>query len=134
MIGNSSIQFDLRVPWGSQVNWTMLMYNSSGIVPFPDLASHTFEYLVKANVTDTNPVIRLRSDQPGSPTPAGGGLITVNAGANQSSVVFQVYPPGTSALTPPLSYYHAMWMDYADPVNATCLWWGQWYLDPAIQP
>jgi hypothetical protein len=133
MLGNSSIQFDERSAWGSNVSWTLQMWQSDGVTPFV-IAGHTFEYVVKVNTADTSSVIKLRSDVPGSPTPVGGGLLTVVTAPLLAAVQFTLYPPATTALVPPLQCYHALWMDYADPVNALNLFWGNWYLDPAIQP
>jgi len=136
MLGNQSAAFDLRMPLGSNSSWTMSMYQADGISPFL-IAGHTFEYVVStAPFGAASPgtvVVRLRSDATGSPTPAGGGLVSVISNSVQAAVAFALYPPATSPLTP-ATYYHAMWMDYADPVNALNLFWGQLMLDPAVQP
>lgn len=133
-LGSSSNQWDLRLPWGSNTTWQIQLWTGAdGTDPFP-LAAHTFEYVVKVNPTDTVPVIRLRSDQPGTPTPAGGGTITTSSTPTLTTVTLAMYPPASQALVPPGTWYHALWMDYADAVNATNLFWGQWMLDPAIQP
>jgi hypothetical protein len=133
MLGSSSVQFDIRVPWGSKASWAMQMWNLDGFTPFP-VGSHTFEYVVRTTPTDVGtPVIRLRSDAPGTPTPAGGGLLSTTIVPTMAQVNLLIYPPATSALAPPLTYYHGLWMDYADAVNATNLWWGQFMVDPAVQ-
>jgi hypothetical protein len=52
-----------------------------------------------------------------------------------SSVILTLKPPATSALNlsqAGFAGYHALWMDYADAANATNLFWGQFYIDPAI--
>jgi hypothetical protein len=135
-IGNQSAAFDIRMPLGSNSSWTMSMYQADGISPFV-IAGHTFEYVVSTSPPGSSPpgtvVIRLRSDQTAFPTPSGGGLINVISTPVQSAVQFALYPPATSPLAP-TTYYHAMWMDYADQVNAYNLFWGQLMLDPAIQP
>ncbi len=135
-IGNQSAAFDIRAPIGSQIAWTMSMYQADGISPFV-IAGHTFEYIVSTAPFGASPpgttVIKLRSDVPSSPTPAGGGSILVVSTAVQSAIQFALYPPATTPLSPS-TYYHAMWMDYADPVNALNLFWGQLMLDPAVQP
>ncbi len=136
MLGNQSAQFDIRMPLGSNSSWTMSMYQADGISPFV-IAGHTFEYVVSTAPFGASPagsvVIRLRSDVPASPTPAGGGLVLVISTAVQSAVQFALYPPATTPLSP-TTYYHAMWMDYTDPANALNLFWGQLMLDPAVQP
>jgi hypothetical protein len=135
-IGNQSAAFDIRMPLGSNSSWTLSMYQADGISPFV-IAGHTFEYLVSTAPPGASPsgtvVIRLRSDVPASPTPAGGGLINVISSAVQSAVQFAMYPPATTPLSAQ-TYYHALWMDYADPANAYNLFWGQLMLDPAVQP
>ena len=136
MLGNQSVAFDLRMPAGSGAPWVVSMYQPDGISPFA-IAGHTFEYVVSTAPFGASPagtvVIRLQSDAPGSPTPAGGGLITVTSSTVLSAVQFTLYPPATTPLAPSV-YYHSMWMDYADPVNAMNLFWGQLMLDPAVQP
>jgi hypothetical protein len=134
-IGNQSMQFDIRAPLGSNVSWSMYMYQSDGITPFL-IAGHTFEYVVRTGPfgsAGATEVIRLQSDVPGSPVPAGGGLIAVVNTAVQTGIQLALYPPATTPLSPQV-YYHALWMDYADPVNALNLWWGQLMLDAAVQP
>lgn len=130
-LGVSSVQWDLRLPWGSNVQWQFQLWQPGGITPFV-VAGHTFEYIVRD--ASQNQVIKLRSDVPGSPSPAGAGLLAVVSNASLAAINFGLYPPATTALVPPLTYYHALWMDYADPVNATNLFWGQWFLDQAVQP
>lgn len=136
MLGNQSCQFDIRMPLGSNSSWTMSMYQADGISPFL-IAGHTFEYVVYDAPFGSSPaptlVVRLRSDVPGSPTPAGGGLITTISTQVQAAVMFALYPPATTPLQPQ-TYFHAMWMDYTDPVNKLNLFWGQLMLDPAGQP
>ncbi len=135
-LGNQSCAFDIRMPLGSNSSWTLSMYQADGISPFL-IAGHTFEYIVSTAPFGASPagstVIRLRSDQPGSPTPAGGGLIAVVSTSVVSQVQFALYPPATTPLAS-TTFYHAMWMDYADQANALNLFWGQLMLDPAVQP
>lgn len=134
-LASTSTQLDMRVPFGSNVGWTFSMYQADGITPFV-VAGHTFEYIVASGNPEAPPVtnvIRLRSDQAGSPLPVGGGLLTVINTAVQTGLQLALYPPATTPLAIG-AYYHALWMDYADPVNALNLWWGQFYLDPAVQP
>jgi hypothetical protein len=136
MLGNQSAALDIRMPLGSNSSWTVNLFQADGISPFV-ISGHTFEYIVStAPFGAPSPgttVIRLRSDTPGSPTPAGGGLITVVSTSTVAGINFALYPPATTPLTP-ITYYHALWMDYADPVNAYNLFWGQLMLDPAVQP
>lgn len=136
MIGNQSCQFDIRMPLGSLSGWQMTMYQADQISPFI-IAGHTFEYVVYDSPFGASPapslLVKLRSDAPGSPTPAGAGLLTVLSTLTQSSVNLSIYPPATLPLSPN-TYFHALWMDYADPVNKLNLWWGQLMLDPTAQP
>lgn len=136
MLGNQSAQLDIRMPLGSNSSWTISLYQSDGISPFL-IAGHTFEYVTYTAPFGASPpgskVIQLQSDVPGSPLPVGGGLITVISTTTQAGLNFSLYPPATLPLTP-ISYYHALWMDYADPVNKLNLFWGQLMLDPAVQP
>jgi len=110
------------------------MFQSDGITPFL-ISGHTFEYVVNTEPGGTagTEVIRLRSDSQGSPVPPGGGLISIISTSVQAAIQLALYPPATTPLTP-TTYYHALWMDYADPVNALNLWWGQLMIDPAVQP
>jgi hypothetical protein len=113
----------------------MYMWEQDGLTPFP-IAGATFEYVVstgpfgQAGATE---VIRLQSDDQGNPIPTGGGLITVIDTSVQTGIVFALYPPATTPLQAS-TFYHALWMNYADPVNAVNLWWGSLFLDPAVQP
>lgn len=136
MIGNQSQQFDIRMPLGSNSSWTMSMYQADGITPFL-ITGHTFEYVVLDAPFGASPPgvlkIKLRSDVPGSPTPVGGGLIALINTPVQTGIQLALYPPATTPLNP-ATYFHALWMDYADSVNALNLWWGQLMLDPAVQP
>jgi len=139
MIGNGSVNFDLRIPIGSNSAWQMAMYQAEdGVTPFV-ITGHTFEYVVSTaafglpNSPAGTEIIRLQSDEPGSPIPSGGGLITVISTAVLSAVSLALFPPATLPLEA-TTYYHALWMDYADPVNKTNLWWGSLFLDPAVQP
>jgi hypothetical protein len=120
-------------------SWVMSMYQADdGVTPFV-IAGHTFEYVVNTapfgipNQPAGTEIIRLQSDQPGSPIPDGAGLITVISTSVQAAVSLALFPPATLPLTAS-TYYHALWMDYADPVNKTNLWWGNLFLDPAVQP
>lgn len=135
-LGNSSVQWDTRLPVGSKWAWTLSMYQSDGVTPFV-IAGHTFEYVIRSSPADTGtPLVRLRSDVPGSPIPSGGGLLAVVSTSVQAAVQLTLYPPGTSSavfLTVPGTYYHALWMDYASPQNAMNLFWGQFMLDAAAQ-
>lgn len=135
MLGNQSNQFDVRMPLGSQASWTISMFEQDGITPFA-IAGHTFQYVVSTAPVGASPagtvIIQLESDNSGNPTPSGGGLITVASSSVDSSVTLALFPPATSALTP-ITYYHALWMDYADPVNAYNMWWGQMMIDPTVQ-
>lgn len=135
MLGNQSQQFDIRMPIGSNSSWSLYMYQSDGVTPFL-ITGHTFEYVVMTGPfgqAGSVEVIRLRSDTPGSPVPSGGGLIALINTTVQTGISFALYPPATTPLNPS-TYYHALWMDYADPVNALNLWWGQLMLDPTVQP
>lgn len=134
MLGSSSVQWDLRAPLGSNISWTLSMFQADGITPFV-MTGHTFEYVVKDEPGGQpgTTLIRLRSDASGSPTPAGGGLVSVAVTSVLAAVMFALYPPATTPLAVG-TYYHAMWMDYADPVNALNLFWGQFMIDPAVQP
>lgn len=137
MIGNQSQQFDIRAPIGSNITWTMYLYEGQdGVTPF-SVAGLTFEYVVWTAPPGSSPagevVIRIQSDNQGNPVPSGGGLITIINTSVQTGIQWALYPPATAPLLPS-TYYHAMWMAYADPVNATNLWWGQLMLDPAVQP
>lgn len=134
MLGNQSQQFDIRMPVGSNSSWSLYMYQADGITPFV-ITGHTFEYVVMTLPFGQGgtQVIRFRSDAPGSPVPTGGGLITVVNTSVQTGIQLALYPPATTLLAAQ-TYYHALWMDYADTVNALNLWWGQLMLDPAVQP
>lgn len=131
-MGSSSLQWDLRVPWGSKIAWNVQLWQGDGTEPYA--LSPTFEYVVKANVTDSSPVIRLRSDVPASPVPTNGGLVSTSVSVNLNVLTITLAPPATSALVPPLVYYHALWMNYGDSSNAQNLFWGQFFLDTSIQP
>lgn len=130
-LGVSSVQWDLRIPWGSNVQWQIQLWRTEGIEPFP-ITGHTFEYVVR-DAPAGNLIVALKSDVPGTPVPVGGGLLSIVNQTNLAAVNLAMYPPATKTLTPPLTYFHALWMDYADPVNATNLFWGQWYVDAAAQ-
>jgi hypothetical protein len=133
-LGSSSNQWDLRLPWGGNTTWDIQLWTGDdGTDPFPP-GSHTFEYVVKAAPADTSPIIKITSDHAGSPTPAGAGEITIAGNSLLTTLTLALYPPASQALTPPGTWFHALWMDYADPEFATNLFWGQWMLDPAIQP
>lgn len=131
-MGSSSLQWDLRVPWGSKMSWNVQLWQGDGTEPYA--LSPTFEYVVKANVTDSSPLIRLRSDVPASPVPSGAGLLSTAVSLSLNQLTIALYPPATSALVPPVTYWHALWMNYGDPVNAQNLFWGQFFLDTSIQP
>lgn len=125
------------MPIGSQSSWQMNMYQADQISPFI-IAGHTFEYVVydgpfSPPQPPPSQLVKLRSDVPLVPTPAGAGLLTVVSQLTQAFVTLALYPPATLALNAQ-TYYHAMWMDYGDPVNKLNLWWGQLMLDPAVQP
>lgn len=130
-IGVSSVQWDMRIAWGGSVSWAFSMFKAGGIEPYA-IVGHTFEWVVKANPTDVSPLIRITSD--GTPTPANAGTLTLVTSTLLSSVVLALAPPATSALSAPFQGYHALWMDYASTASARNLLWGQFYLDPAIQP
>ena len=130
-LGVSSVQWDMRIAWGGKVAWAFSLFNPAGIEPFPP-AGHTFEWLVKQNVSDSSPLIKVTSD--GSPSPASAGTLTVQSTAVLTSVILTLQRPATTGLSAPFSGYHALWMDYADANNAVNLLWGQFYLDPSIQP
>ena len=134
MLGSSSVQWDLRAPIGSNISWTMSMYQADGVTPFI-IAGHTFEYIVSSLPFGQGgtTLIRLRSDVPGSPVPAGGGLLTTFSSTGSAGIQWALYPPATTPLQA-ATFYHALWMDYADAANALNLWWGQLMLDPAVQP
>lgn len=122
----------MRIAWGGKVAWGFSLFNPGDTIdPFP-LAGHTFEWLVKQNVTDSSPLIKITSD--GSPTPANAGTLVVQSTALLSSLILTLQVPATSGLSVPFSGYHALWMDHADAVNAVNLLWGQFYVDPSIQP
>jgi hypothetical protein len=131
-LGSSSSQWDLRVPMGSKSSWDLTMYQSDGLSPFV-IAGHTFEYIVRTAPTAPDPpLVQLQSDVPAGPIPAGGGLIVVSVTPVSAVLTFAIYPPATALV--PGTYFHGMWMDYADPVNAYNLFWGNFYIDPAVQP
>lgn len=129
-LGDSSVQWDLRMPIGSRADWLLSLFADDGVSPFP-IAGHTFEYVVRQTATDTgSPLVRLQSDNPSGPTPANGGLLTVVSSAVESGLKMSWYPAATSPLTAK-TYFHALWMDYADPNARTCLWQGQFMLNAA---
>jgi hypothetical protein len=136
-LGSSSIQFDIRMPLGSNATWQMGMYQDDGVTPFPLITAHTFEYVCYTAPPGSSPpgseIIRLRSDFPGFPVPVAGGLLALISNPVLAAVSWALYPAATVLLSP-ATYFHALWMDYADPANATNLWWGNLYIDPAVQP
>jgi len=131
-LGVSSVQWDLRVPAGSNIQWQIQMWVTGGITPFP-ITGHTFQYIVRdAQGSSGNILVKLRSDVPGTPTPVGGGLLSITNTALLTAVNLALYPPATSPLAAPGTFYHALWMDYADPVNAANIFWGTFFTDPAV--
>lgn len=131
-IGVSSVQWDMRIPWGSNVQWAFNMFQPGGITPYT-ISGHTFAYVVRAAPASSELVIAISSDGELGPTPAGAGELTLSSTPMLSSVVLSLYPAATSALTPPLTYYHALWMDYDNPSTARNLFWGSFLVDPAVQ-
>jgi hypothetical protein len=129
------MQWDLRIAWNSKVSWAFSLFQPGGIVPF-NLSGHTFGYVVKLNPADVSPLILLTNDGGmGSPIPVGAGTLVPVTTTDLSSVILTLKPPATSALNlsqAGFAGYHALWMDYADAANATNLFWGQFYIDPAI--
>ncbi|HUN38485.1 MAG TPA: hypothetical protein VMU95_41370 [Trebonia sp.] len=133
-LGVSSLQWDLRMAWGSFTQWSFNMFQPGGIVPYPP-AEHTFAYVVKTNVTDADPVILLTSDGgDASPIPSGGGELAVQSSSLLTSVILTINPAATLPLGAPYQGYHALWMDYDVAGSERNLFWGQFYLDPSIQP
>lgn len=130
-IGVSSVQWDLRMAWGSLTAWSFNMFQSGGIVPYT-LTGHTFQYLVKTNPTDSVPVIKINSDS--GLIPPNAGSLVAQSNASLASVILTLNKAATTGLTAPYQGYHALWMDYADPNLARNLVWGQFFLDPSIQP
>jgi hypothetical protein len=129
-LGVSSMQWDLRMAWGSFTQWSFNAFQPGGIVPYT-LAGHTFAYVVKTNVTDASPAILITSD--GSPSPANAGSLVVQTSSQLASLILTLQPPATLPLNAPYQGYHALWMDYAVANSARNLFWGQFYLDPSIQ-
>jgi hypothetical protein len=128
-LGVASMQWDMRMPWGSKVAWAFNMFQAGGIVPYT-ITGHTFEYVVKAQPSDVSPIFKITSDG-GVQTP---GSLVLQTTTDESSVILTLYPAATKTLTAPLQAYHALWMDYADTQNARNLMWGSFFLDPSIQP
>lgn len=134
MLVNQSNVFDVRMPLGSYAAWTLSLFQADNISPFPT-TGHTLEYVVYTLPFGQGgtEVVRLRSDVPGSPTPSGGGLVSLINTTTQGGALIALYPPATTPLAAQ-TYYHALWMDYGDPINNVNLFWGQLMLDPAVQP
>lgn len=134
-LGVSSMQWDLRIAWNSKTAWAFSLFQPGGIEPYT-LTGHTFGYVVKTNPTDVSPVILITSDGGGgAPIPANAGTLALVTSAELASVILTLQVPATAGL--PMSAggyqgYHALWMDYADPLLARNLFWGQFYVDPAI--
>lgn len=129
-LGVSSVQWDMRMAWGSKTAWAFNMFKPGGIAPYT-LAGHTFEYIVKAAPAGSA-LIKITSDT--GPVPANAGTLTEVVTASLASLILTLYPPATLPLTAPLTAYHALWMDYGDANNARNLFWGNLYLDPSVQP
>jgi hypothetical protein len=134
-LGVSSMQWDLRIAWNSKVSWAFSLFQPGGIVPY-NLTGHTFAWVMKLNPADVSPLILLTTDGGlSSPIPANAGTLVEVTSTDLSSVILTLYPPATSALSltnAGFGGFHALWMDYADAQQATNLFWGQFYVDPAI--
>jgi hypothetical protein len=103
------------MPAGSLQQWLFTMTTTApgGTTPYP-VSGATWEYVARTSPTDTGtPLITITA----APSPA--GALTVTATAAVSSVLLNMYPAATAAVTPG-TYWHAL---YSGPGTTTAFAW-----------
>jgi hypothetical protein len=106
----------LRMPAGSLQQWLFGMTTTApgGTTPYP-ISGSTWEYVCRTSATDLTvpPLIEITT------TVSAAGILQVTSTSTTSSVLLEMYPAATAAVTPG-TYFHAL---YQNPGTNTAFAW-----------
>ena len=111
-VSSSVLPWTLRMPAGSQQQWTFTLTTQtpSGYTPYPIPGGATWEYVARISPADlSGPLISIGT------TSGPDGQITVTQTAILSQVLLVMTSTATLSLTPDITYYHCLWLNPGTP-------------------